>query len=228
MNTFVSFDIDGTLVALEHCCKGGTSVLYRAFSELFGPVIHKSNDKMGSCFLDLANINEMMEFYGFPANKENHKKLQDRVEEMSFHKMNSYKHPCPGVEKLLQTLVATPNVTIGVSTANYSGLAWKKIQASNLMKYFPDRIGGFGLFYDKKEALIDALKMAEDVKKTKFGRKIHIGDTYGDVEAALAAGFIPIVVKTGTEIKERIPKDIAVFQDLEVGYDSVMKIISMS
>ncbi|OHS95287.1 hypothetical protein TRFO_38628 [Tritrichomonas foetus] len=236
--TFISFDIDGTLTKPG----GGSPGLFRrAFNMLYGPIpknFHNNNHTFGNHFLNIDSCVQIMKMNGFEPNQDAFNKLQKKCEELfsidaqkiidERKRINNSKNLLtkqkqnadhsvllPGVEKSLEILNSKPNLVLGVTSSNYESIGWKKIELANLSRFFPDKIGGFGLEDNKNMALLKALEKAKKERKiSHFDKLFHVGDTIGDAESALAVGFTPIIVKTGGQ-KTNFPKESIIFENME-------------
>lgn len=220
--TFITFDIDGTLTQISCHAKGKQTTFVKAFQSLWGEIPKAEHLKSG--FLELSTIENLMKKYGVKPNAENFKKLEKRYEFFSKKHFLNPPPVSPGIKKILAELRKMPQVTFGVATGNYEHSAWRKLEQTGLINFFPDKIGGFGLYHHKKEALLTALKQAEDLKHQKFERKIHVGDMNDDVKAAKEANFISVVVKTGKE-RGPFPGASMILPNLEVGHDQFMNLV---
>lgn len=212
MTTFVSFDIDGTLIPLGGGCPG---LFKRALLELFGSAAEEIISKSPRKFIDIPTCEKIMIRAGIQSNQKAFDDLQRKCEEI-FLKETEKHHSASlrGVENALQFLSSKNNVVIGIASNNYESIGWSKIEQANLARFFPDKIGGFGLIDKKSELIQMALNKAKQLKNIeKFDKCFHVGDTLKDAQSALEIGFTPIVVKTGNETD--FPKNYHVFNQLD-------------
>lgn len=226
--TFISFDVDGTLVHMPKFKRKTPTSFVSAFVDVFGkpdPKKYTHSHKLTS-WMDMDTIENMMRATGNQPSPENFKKLQLRYEEIfKAHPQRFQTHP-PGVDLVLSELNKMPNVTIGIATGNYPSIAWQKLERVGLAKYFKDRIGGYGLYKRKSDALRDAVTMAESLHHQRFNKIIHVGDLPDDIEAAKELGFIAVGVKTGKEGKNsKFPQGTIVLENFKEDYDMFMDIV---
>jgi phosphoglycolate phosphatase-like HAD superfamily hydrolase len=103
-----------------------------------------------------------------------------------------------GVTALLQTLAASPMITIGVLTGNLTAVANQKLEDTGIRSYFSE------LFC--ADHYLDRISLAKDavaasVSKYRLSRRkavILVGDTPRDIEAANASGATSIGVASGS------------------------------
>lgn len=224
---FISFDIDGTLVLCEKNISYHLNAFKQAVSELFGPADEPEKFLGYSVdgWMDKNILKAMIEKLGFEATEENINKAMNRTEEI-YCQIATQKVNVPvGIEKLLQTLCKMPNVVIGVASGNLPRIAWHKLELAGISKYFPDRIGGLGIYSSRAEALLAARHIAEEKKNTKFDVAIHVGDTPNDGEAALLAGAIGFMVKTGRVEYPSYPEGTIVYDNMEIGYSNFLELV---
>jgi phosphoglycolate phosphatase len=101
---------------------------------------------------------------------------------------------CPSVAELVQRLDAAGKL-LAVATGNLETVAWKKLEASGLRRYF-----AFGSFSDRREqrAAIIRWGVAEARRRLSTAAVVYVvGDTPSDIQAAHAAGVPVIAVATG-------------------------------
>jgi phosphoglycolate phosphatase-like HAD superfamily hydrolase len=134
---------------------------------------------------------------------------------------------CEGIPEILEYLVAQPNVTIGLASGNFPGIAWHKLEAVGLLKYFPDRIAGFGTSADRKDAILSSIRAAEELKGVTFDVKMHVGDALTDADAAIRAGVIPLLVRTGRRPFTEFPKEATAVDNLRVGRQQFLSLLGL-
>ena len=105
-------------------------------------------------------------------------------------------HPelCPSVAELVQRLDAAGKL-LAVASGNLEKIAWKKLEASGLRRYF-----AFGSFSDRREQRADIIRwgVAEARRRLSAAAVVYVvGDTPSDIQAAHAAGVPVIAVATG-------------------------------
>ena len=224
---FVSFDIDGTLVLCQQSTTDHLNAFKQAISELFGPAdqpeIFLGHSIDG--WMDKAILKAMIEKLGVEANEENLRKAMDRTQEI-YCSIATEKAEVPrGIIHLLQELNKRPNISIGIASGNLPGIAWHKLELAGLLQYFPYRIGGLGEYFSRKDAVLAARQIAEKKKGITFDIAIHVGDTPNDGNAALGAGAIGFMVRTGRVNYPSYPEGCLVFNDVEDGFDEFMKLL---
>jgi phosphoglycolate phosphatase-like HAD superfamily hydrolase len=221
---FISWDVDGTLVlgqngnAIHHRCFCG------AVGELFAPVPCDVEEFLGHTVngsMDAGIVFEILQKLGFEPTPANLARVQARTEAL-FREAGAVPSVCTGIPETLEYLVGQPNVTIGLASGNFPGVAWAKLEAVGLLKYFPDRIGGLGTMIDRKDAVLAAIAAAEKVTGVTFDVKTHVGDTLADADAAIGAGAIPFLVRTGREPVTEAPEGVTIVDNLLVGKDDFL------
>lgn len=101
----------------------------------------------------------------------------------------------PGAVELL-TVLRAAGVAVGLATGNVRAIARAKMDAAGLSTWFDFPAGGgFGEHPDRA-ALAGAAAALVGVPASQV---VLIGDTAGDVRAALANGFTPVGVSFGAE-----------------------------
>ena len=120
----------------------------------------------------------------------------------------------PGVVDLLRILKDNDDVSICLCTGNLEPIAWEKMGNLGIKELFTEPFfGGFGSDFcsgnteeswkDRSELIkIAAARAAELVGEPE--RRFHVGDAPMDVQAALAAGSVPIGVLTGIYTEENL------------------------
>ena len=223
-NVFVSFDVDGTMV-LYDTIETHLSVFRDAVAEVSGKPCSYPGDLLGydiDGMMDRRILSLMLEKLETPVTQENIDKVEEIMQRLFRERMTAKASVPKGVERVLKTLNDMPNTTIGVASGNLPGIAWKKLENAGLSRYFPDRIGGFGVVEDRKAAVRRAREMAEEVTGKKYDVVVHIGDTRADVEAAQANGAKAVGVRTGSRKEWDYPEPCLVINDMEEGFNQLM------
>lgn len=106
----------------------------------------------------------------------------------------------PGIAALLEALHASEKVVLGLVTGNLQSIAWGKIKAVGLDKYFVT--GGFGSDGEDRGQLIKvaqarAAAALPTLPPAHTLQCFHIGDTPRDLEAAVNAGVRGVGTATG-------------------------------
>ncbi|MGA9206354.1 MAG: HAD family hydrolase [Terriglobales bacterium] len=108
---------------------------------------------------------------------------------------------CPSVAELVQRL-DTAGKLLAVATGNLETVAWTKLEASGLRRYF-----AFGSFSDRREQRADIIRwaVAEARRRLSAAAVVYVvGDTPSDIQAAHAAGVPVIAVATGIFSREEL------------------------
>ncbi len=111
----------------------------------------------------------------------------------------------PGVEELLSTLAARPEVMLGLCTGNITAGARLKLAKAQLNKFF--RTGGFGAEARTRAGIVAvALDRLARIAGERMARQrvLLVGDTVRDIRAGLAAGVVPVGVCTGPDSAEAL------------------------
>jgi beta-phosphoglucomutase-like phosphatase (HAD superfamily) len=226
---FISWDIDGTLVLGTSATQYHLEAFKLALSELFGPCdtpevfLGRSIDG----WMDKGIMTAMLEKLGFPASEENIARGAARMEQIFVETCTEIPEIPIGIVDTLEFLSKQPNITMGVASGNFPGIAWRKLTLAGLAKYFPDRIGGLGMFIERRDALLTARKQAEELKGKKFDIAVHIGDTPRDVTAAVQAGAVPIGVRTGRVAYAEFPEPDSVFANIVEAKERLWKVLEL-
>jgi phosphoglycolate phosphatase-like HAD superfamily hydrolase len=216
---FISWDVDGTLVLGPNHNQAHHQAFAAAITDLFAPLAVDPEIFLGHSvdgYMDSMIIAELLEKLGIEANEENLTRVQERTEE-HYKKLIVVPAVCPGIPEILEYLVRKKNVTIGLASGNFPAIAWLKLEVTGLLKYFPDRIGGLGTVRDRKDAILKAIAQGEKVTGRTFDVKIHVGDTLTDADAAMRAGVIPFIVRTGRRQFSEWPEGCTIVDNLVVG-----------
>ena len=225
--TYVSFDIDGTIIAKGQAITEHHMSFIRAISELFGPcdIPSKFLGHPVNGWMDAKILAEMIEKCGAQATPENVRKAVTRTEDAYFDLARTKPEVLPGVVKLLEELNEMPNVVCGIASGNLPRLCWRKLELAELADLFPDRIGGYGTSESRTDAIVRGKDEAERLMGKKIKRIVHIGDTTNDIEAGHAAGGKSIAVLTGGSSAEELKDADLIVNDLESGMEKVIKFI---
>lgn len=227
--TLITFDIDGTLLKF-----GGNSVnhpiaMMMAFNEMFHENIKEYPEKFINKpvrgWTDYHLACEMFKKTGREITTESISRFQKIAEEK--YKDISINPPVltPGVHELLSKLITLPNIKLAIATGSFPNIAKRKLIQSGLMKYFNDKVGGYGDSYYRSDVIRNALKEAEQFYKLHFPNKYHVGDTSSDVQSSIECGFKSIAVKTGHQ-KSNFPTESMVIDDFASGYDTFIEIVN--
>jgi phosphoglycolate phosphatase-like HAD superfamily hydrolase len=229
-NILISWDIDGTLVLGTKATQYHLEAFKLACTELFGPC-DTPEPFLGHSidgWMDKGILTAMIEKLGFPASEENIARGKARMEEIFLGLCSEVPEVPVGIVDTLEALSRQPNITMAVASGNFPRIAWQKLELAGLAKYFPDRIGGLGMFIERKDALLAARKRAEELKGIQFDVIVHVGDTPTDVRAAVEAGAIPIGVRTGRFVYPEYPQPGSVFANIVEARDALWKILELT
>lgn len=225
--TYVSFDIDGTLVLGHNALKEHHGAFQRAVSEMFGecgmPIPFLGHPVDG--WMDMKIIEAMIKKLGVEYTPEQLQKCLSLSEDYYCAAATQKSEVLPGIEHLLQVLSEMPNVEIGIASGNLPRIAWHKLELSGIAKYFKNKLGGFGVVENRNEAVKASRKNAEEFHHTTFKTHIHVGDTPSDITAGQYAGAIPVAVRTGLTNWESFPQPCHEFKNLDVDFNEFMKLI---
>nr|GMD98096.1 uncharacterized protein LOC109147156 isoform X1 [Ipomoea batatas] len=198
----VTFDIDGTLIK-------SSGLLHRqAFSHAFLQVFNVKGSIDAIKYhgqTDPAIIVKTLVHYGIPYELANGKlpilksSMVDYVKSHAEEDIVKGLEVLPGVETLLQRLSSQKNVIIGLVTGNLEEIAWMKMEALGIKKYFTvPNFGGFGSDHMERGHLVRiAAERAENLFPGNLDLRVHVGDTLSDIEAAEFGGALPVGVCTG-------------------------------
>ena len=228
-NIFISWDIDGTLVLCTGSLKEHQNAFKQAITELFGPCdvpeVFLGHSIDG--WMDKRILSAMIMKLGFEPTEENLQKAMNRTEEIYETTAISCSEVPPGVEKILKELSNLPNIEMGIASGNLPRIAWHKLKLSGIDHYFKNKIGGFGIVLERKDAVLASRKMAEEIHGIKFDKVIHIGDTPNDVNAAHLSNAIAVAVRTGRVNYSTFPEPCLILQNLEIGYNEFISLINV-
>jgi len=227
----VLFDIDGTLMDTGGA---GSRALNIAFQNVFS--INSAMDGISMAGkTDLQILREALSgsgisFSGDVAPELMESYLENLALELEKSGIDGYppKSLKPGVMELLDFLLSTSGVRIGLLTGNFEEGAWLKLKSFGIHRYFS--YGAFGSDHeDRNQLLPAALSMFKRISgmDADYGDCIVIGDTPMDVNCAKPYGAFSIGVATGpySVADLRAAGADAVFETLPDG-DEFLKLIS--
>jgi phosphoglycolate phosphatase-like HAD superfamily hydrolase len=178
--------------------------------------------------MDLAIISEIIEKLGFPATSDATTRVRLRTEEIYIATATEIPLVLPGIPEILAYLNTKPNVTVALATGNFPGIGWRKMELTGLAQYFPDRLGGFGIVPSRTDAVREARRIAEEAKGLKFDLAVHVGDTPNDAEAAIGAGAVPFMVRTGKLQYSDWPEGTdRIFNNMVEGREEFLKLLGL-
>jgi len=124
----------------------------------------------------------------------------------------------PGIGELLRTLLAAPEVRVGLVTRNVTNEAEETLK--RLFARHGIDLAAFDYFarIPQNEEKTRAFRQAREALAVNPARSIACGDEYGDYRAAIHAGFYPFVVAYGFADRESLTDD----------YDVPREVISAS
>lgn len=226
---YVSFDIDGTIVAKGQALSEHRMAFVKAISELFAPCdipsVFLGHSVNG--WMDQNIITEMIEKCGFPATPENVAKGVTKTEDVYIEIAKTTPIILPGVRDLLKKLTSMPNVAVGIASGNLPRLCWHKLGLADIADLFPGRIGGYGTSKSRAHAILNGKEEAERQTGKKVKRVIHIGDTTNDVSAGHEAGGVSVAVLTGITPAEDLAEADLIVENLESGMEKILDLVQM-
>jgi phosphoglycolate phosphatase-like HAD superfamily hydrolase len=211
------FDIDGTLMLSGGA---GFRAIDRAFETLFG-ILNATDGVRPDGKTDPLIFREIVEKHGIAhgPGDEVFEQIRTTYEPLMAEEMRSSPaRMMPGVEPLLESLAADPDLSLGLLTGNFERTARIKLDRFGLNHHFP--FGAFGSDDEDRRCLPStAVKRAEAHLGSPVGLGSHvlvIGDTPRDVECALVNGATAVGVATGRYNVEQLTQAGAhmVFEDL--------------
>ena len=198
-SVFISWDIDGTLILGTQSTIDHFEAFKRACEELYGPC-DVPEKFLGHCvdgWMDKRILKAIIAKQGAEVTEENVERAMTKMQDIFCQISKASSEVPPGVFDALEVLSKMPNVTMGIASGNLPRIAWHKLELAGVAKYFPQRIGGLGVYQLRQEAVLAAKQMAEEKVGHGFDIHIHVGDTSNDSEAARAVGAISVCVRTG-------------------------------
>lgn len=228
---FISFDIDGTIIEFDKNVSFHHEAFAQAVTEYFGKadIPAKMLGYSVAGWMDRKILKNMIEKLGYEASNENLEKTINKATEIFSNLFTATPIVPIGMREMLEELSTMPNVTIGLATGNLEGIAWKKLEAAGILKYFKGRFGGFGdVVLDRADAIRTAKLNAEKALGIKFDKAIHIGDMISDAQGAIDAGAHGIIVKTGAIVlpDDEYPKPCTVLENMKVNHDDFLNIVN--
>lgn len=126
----------------------------------------------------------------------------------------------PNLHEFLESLSKVPNVKFCIASGNFKAILWRKLELVGISKFFSRQNGGYGTVLDRRDILKEAeASYGDDIV---FDRRIHVGDTLADAEAAAAMGFEAVVVTTGRQ-KSGFPESTLVLPELPVDASQLLR-----
>ena len=192
------FDIDGTLIRSSGA---GRAAMALALEEVYGESGPVAKYNM-SGKTDSRIVHDLMIAVGL-TEKEIEAGLTAVYTRMAVHAENVYgEHsvmPCPGIPKLLETLVARDDVLLGLVTGNTAQTAPLKLAAGGIAPSI-FKVGAYGSDRMDRNQL-PALAMERATTLTNYSfvgqNTVVIGDTPADILCARAGETTAVVVATG-------------------------------
>ena len=108
----------------------------------------------------------------------------------------------PGVERLLERLVAEDDATVSLGTGNFRASARIKLRHYGIHHHF--RHGGFGDRTMVRAEIIEQGIRAANRAAGRHGAVFVIGDTVHDIAAAKANGAVAVGVATGLPTRDEL------------------------
>lgn len=196
MRRLLLFDIDGTLVSGGPAKRAFQTALMDAFGTT-GPIdIHpfagKTDPQIARELMAEAGLGRDEIDVGLPT------LFRRYLEELERLLPDTPMTVLPGVVELVDALLETEDVALGLVTGNIAGGARLKLGASGLVEHF--RIGAYGSDAEERNELPGvALRRATEAWGVPFAREdvLVIGDTPRDVECGRFHGVVTVGVATG-------------------------------
>ncbi len=194
------FDIDGTLVSMK---KGVTGKLIsQIIRELYNKDLPPGLYPRFAGRTDLFIIEKITEMLGGDIRqirKDITKIFAKATEVYEPFMLPEYIDIMPGVAELLESLAEEGEFKLGLITGNHEKVAYMKLKAWGLDKYFD--VGAFGSDHkDRGQLPLIAINRANKLaRKQAFGRynTLVFGDTRRDIECAKACNISSAAVATG-------------------------------
>lgn len=196
------FDIDGTLLVTKNA---GSIALAQAIEEEFAvpePAVHEINFA-GRTDRDLSHA--ILTATSVPPTPENQGRLRRRYSVILREVLGSTSGSVlPGVTDLLGALTSIPGISLAVMTGNFPETARMKLEAYQLLDFFPWVIGG-----DLDAIRCDMARRASAQLTRRHGPSaaddmIVIGDTPSDVRCAHTIGAKCLAVCTGSSSRSEL------------------------
>ncbi len=214
MKKLILWDIDGTLLRTGHA---GIIALTRAFARLHGREPDMAKVEVAGR-TDKWITARMLEENGLPVTPRHVHDLIDAYLSLLPQELSTRPgFVLPGIQSLLETLSARPDVAQGLLTGNVQRGARIKLEHYGVWHYF-----AFGAFGDDSALRNDlgphALRRARERHAVDFdsANTFVIGDTPHDIECGKVIGAKTIAVATGSYSVPRLQAHIptAVFENL--------------
>lgn len=199
--TLVLFDIDGTLLTTNGVSRG---VIERVLRDATGRDI-RSDGVAFAGRTDPAILSDMLTRAGFTADYVHHELpgiLSLYADALETSLRPEHVTVLPGVQALLEAVLAHPELSVGLLTGNMEQTAFAKLRAGGLETGFS--WGAFGSDHaDRNELPGIALRRAKTVTGMDFApdQTIIIGDTEHDIACSRHAGAWVVCVCTGRQTR---------------------------
>ena len=229
-NILVSFDIDGTLMICDNARVHRAAFRAATFA-LTGedkPVEEYLGIPLSGCSDTYCAEQVLRKFLKTDVVPQDQlDRYMKKTEDVFLDTFDDKLDVMPGVAAMLEKLNAMPNVTVAICSGNYPRIGWKKLESAKLMKYFPDKIAGWGFYPNRAEMLKAAIEEAKRVKGHSFDRVIHVGDAPQDAQAAIDTGSIAVVVRTSRHHFQTsdFPQPCFIIENFEKQLDNFLKIV---
>jgi beta-phosphoglucomutase-like phosphatase (HAD superfamily) len=113
--------------------------------------------------MDKGIITAMLEKLGFPASEENIARGAARMEQIFVETSTEITEIPIGIVDIVEFLSKQPNITMGLASGHFPGIAWRKLTLAGLAKYFPNRI-------ERRDALLTARKSSTSALQCRPGQ----------------------------------------------------------
>jgi len=196
----VIFDLDGTTIDAFHAIE----LAFLQHGMDIGDI--DRFQKRRKLFKFLGGLREFPTNLRHQFGKQSRKRLLETLTEIYRHEARLY----PGIETLLNKLLETPDVRVGLVTRNVT-IEPEKTLKSLFSRHNID-IGKFDYFncIPLKENKIKYIKQARESFSINPARAFSCGDEHSDYLAAIGAGIHPFVVSYGFESETRLTEKFGV------------------
>ncbi|MEV0702682.1 HAD hydrolase-like protein [Saccharopolyspora sp. NPDC050389] len=194
----VLWDIDHTLIETRGV---GRSIYERVFPETTGQPLRELATVHGRTELDI--MHDTLQLHDIQPTEAAVNRLAAALAEgyhAAIDELTTRGRVLPGVRQALDALQAEPGIHQSVLTGNTSDVARIKVEAFGLDRYLDLSVGAYGDDHRDRSELVGiarkraALQLGTTIPAEQV---VLIGDTPGDVDAALTAGAHVIAIASG-------------------------------
>ena len=204
MQRLILFDIDNTLISINHGNRPQRQTLNTAFEQVYG-IANAFEEVVFTGGMDLPLMIDVYQRHGSVAGDSDSLPgisdfkvayLRDLTRNLESWTAGTV---CVGVPELLETLASNPSVQLGLETGNFRETAFIKLRRYGLDGYFKD--GGFGGDHTNRDQLVASAAAACQHRSGRTYRPEEIfviGDSPADIQAGSANRFRTMAVATGS------------------------------